>query len=74
MKFNEIVQRVQELRSGHESVTEGMTDGLTGEGHSYSPHSASRQGINKHGKAHIQRVITIKLCGSGKGLEQTSFP
>ena len=56
-----IFQRVQEIWSGQESVTEGQTDGQTGrrtdrrtdrqtdrridEGHFYNPQSASRQGI-----------------------------
>ena len=38
-----IDQRVWKIWSGHESVTEG----LTYEGHSYNPLSASWRGINK---------------------------
>ena len=39
----EIFQRVQEIWSGQESVTDGQTD----EGHSYDPLSTSWRGINK---------------------------
>ena len=39
-----IDQRVRKIWSGHENVTEG----LTYEGHSYNPLSASWRGINKH--------------------------
>ena len=50
-----IFQRVQEIWSGQESVTEGLTDGRTNgqidrrtdEGHFYNPPSASRRGIKK---------------------------
>ena len=50
-----IFQRVQEIWSGQESVTEGQTDRWTDgqtdrwtdEGHFYNPPSASRQGNNK---------------------------
>ena len=44
-----ISQRVHEIWSGQESVTEGQTDGQsdrwTDEGHFYNSPSASRQGI-----------------------------
>ena len=44
----EIFRRVQEIWSGHESVTgrwaDGWTDGRTDDGHSYNPPSASRLG------------------------------
>ena len=43
MKFHKIDQKVQEIWSGHESVTDGLTD----EGHSYNPTSASRLRIYK---------------------------
>ena len=46
-----IFQRVQEIWSGQERVTEGQTDGQmdrgTDEGHFYNPPSASLRGINK---------------------------
>ena len=38
-----ILQRVQEIWSGHKSVTDGLTD----EEHSYNPSSALSQGIIK---------------------------
>ena len=42
-----IDQRLQEIWSGHKSVTDGLMDGQTeGRGHSYNPLSASRWGIN----------------------------
>ena len=37
MKFNENHLRVQKMWSRHESVTDGQTDRLTDEGHSYTP-------------------------------------
>ena len=43
-----IDQRVQEIWSGHESLTDGLS--LTDEGHSYNPPYASRWGINKLGQ------------------------
>ena len=42
-----IFQRVQEIWSGQESVTEGQMDGRTDEGNFYNPPSALWQGINK---------------------------
>ena len=48
-----IDQRVQEIWSRHESVTDGLTD----EGHSFNPPSASRQGINENG--HTPRDLTF---------------
>ena len=45
-----IFQRVQEIWSGQDSVTEGQTDGQmdrrTDEGHFYNPQSTLRRGIN----------------------------
>ena len=40
-----IFQRVQEIWSEQESVTEGQTDERKDEGHFYNPPSASRLGI-----------------------------
>ena len=46
-----IFQRVQEIWSGQESVTEGQTGGWTDrwtdKGHFYNPPSALQRGINK---------------------------
>ena len=42
-----IFQRVQEIWSGQESVTEGQMDRQTDKGHLYNPPSALWLGINK---------------------------
>ena len=41
-----IFQRVQEIWSGQESITEGQADRWTDEGHFYNPPSALQCGIN----------------------------
>ena len=41
-----IVQRVQKIWRGQESIIDRMTNGLTDEGHSYKPHSALHWGLN----------------------------
>ena len=68
-----IFQKVQEIWSGQESVTEGQMDGQTDgrmgrrtdEGHFYNPPSALRWGIKKHNfkipRAHVCPQTTSKM-------------
>ena len=62
-----IFYRVHEIWSGHESVTDRMTEGWTDEGHWYNPLSASRCGLM------TSQLEMWPACGQHVGFRFLSF-